>query len=248
MSDVKHNNVFFILVRPNFLGNIGSSARAVKNFGFRNLRFVEPPRNYKDSEARRMAVGAFDLLKGAEVFPTLSEALADVSLAVGTTSGQQRELEPLTLIEVAAEIVSTADNNRVALIFGDERNGLTRRELERCHQVVTVPTDPTFPALNMAQAVAICAYELTRSSPAVPASNPTYTKGVEDDELFSKIGALLDAVHFSRTFNRDNILSEIRQLYQRTRPTGRELDLLKGALRKINDRLDKQRDPDTRHE
>ncbi len=84
------HNFVFILVRPNFLGNIGSSARVLKNFGFGQMRLVTPPKNYLDSESRRMAVDAFDVLKKARVFDSLATALEDITMSVATSSGQYR--------------------------------------------------------------------------------------------------------------------------------------------------------------
>lgn len=232
------NNVSFILVRPQFLGNIGSIARVLKNFGFSSLRLVQPPRNYKDAEARKMSVGAFDLLKQAQVFATLSDALADVNLAVGTTSGKQREVSPLPIAAISAELTAgAAAGNRVAIVLGDEVNGLPRADLERCHHVITVPTDAQFPALNVAQAAGIIAYELTRQPPAAPGAPVLYSVGKDDDKMFAALGDILDAAGFSRSFNRQGVLSELRQFYQRAHPTAREADLLSGALMRINQKL-----------
>ena len=232
-----NSNVFFIVVRPVFLGNIGSIARVLKNFGFSNLRLVQPPPNYKDSEARRMSVGAFDILKQAQVFKTLSEALEDINVAVGTTSGQQREHAPQPLPFVAPQIIGAATTNRVGFVFGDERDGLSRAELERCHYVITVPTDAAFPALNVAQAVGITAYELIRMPPPDDPSAAAFSSGKDDDALFALFDQLLQQVEFSRTFNRTSILSELRRFYQRAHPTARESDLLTGALHRINQKL-----------
>jgi TrmH family RNA methyltransferase len=210
----------------------------LKNFGFTDLRLVEPPRNYKDAEARKMSVGAFDILKNATTFDTLSAALKDVNFAVGTTSGQQREFEPLTLDKVITQIEETAGHNRVALVFGDERNGLTRQELERCHHAITIQTNPDFPALNVAQAIAICAYEISRHDlRKTGKTNASYPAGETDDEFFAQVQTLFDRISFSRTFNRETVLSELRQLYQRARPSTRELDLLKGVLHRVNNEL-----------
>jgi tRNA (cytidine32/uridine32-2'-O)-methyltransferase len=232
-----NGNVHFILVRPLFLGNIGSIARVLKNFGFDNLRLVQPPRNYKDAEARRMSVGAFDILKQAQVFETLSDALKDINVVIGTTSGQQREHDPQPIQTVSPKILSAAKDNQVGLVFGDERNGLSRTELERCHSVITVPTDAEFAALNVAQAVGIIAYELIREQTSEAPRTATYSSGQADDELFVLIDQLLDKVEFSKKFNRVTVLSELRQFYQRAQPTARESDLLGGAMHRINQKL-----------
>jgi TrmH family RNA methyltransferase len=230
-------NIIFILVRPQFLGNLGSTARVMKNFGFEKLRLVAPPHNYKGAEARKMAVGAFDILKNAELYATLGEALSDVVLAVGTTSGNQREFkqEPIDasarFIAESSSSESAAATNRCAIVFGDEVNGLSRAELQRCHHVTTVPTNPEFAALNLSQAVGICAYELNRALGGArnqPAQE--YPTGAFDDELFASLEQLLNDTGFTRTFNRAKVMAELRSFYQRAHPTKREAELLMGAL------------------
>jgi TrmH family RNA methyltransferase len=232
-------NVFFILVRPIYLGNIGSAARVLKNFGFRNLRFVQPPRGYRDSEARRMSVDAFDVLKESRVFESVDEALKDINIAIGTTSAQQRSLEPALLDTVSPSLIAATHNSNVAFLFGDERNGLLKDELQRCHHIITIPTDPQFAAMNLSQAIAVCAYEMIRAGSASIGDQKPLTTGEADDVLFKQLDLMLDAVGFTKSFNRTNIISELRTLYQRAHPTEREYDLLKGALHKINDALNR---------
>lgn len=185
-----------------------------------------------------MAVGAFDVLKHCEVFSTLSEALEDISLAVGTTSGQSRSESPAPLLTVAPLAMHTSQKQLVAFVFGDERDGLTRAELARCHRIITIPTNPDFPALNVAQAVGIIAYELTRiesaSGAEVEKARPT---GRADDQLFVQMDEMLDRIQFTRKYNRQVILQELRALYQRMYPSEREADILHGILRRLNQSL-----------
>lgn len=231
-------NVHFILVRPQFLGNLGSTARVMKNFGLHRLRLVAPPKNYKDAEARKMSVGAFDVLKSAETFNTLEEALSDITLAIGTTSGKQREFPPEPFASLLPAISERLANNKCAIIFGDEVNGLLRSELQRCHHIATVPTTPDFPALNLSQAAGIAAYELSKLAGTQPqdATNTTYSTGTTDDAIFAQLDRLLDDAGFTRTFNRDKVIAELRSFYQRAHPTVREAELLFGALMKLNAR------------
>lgn len=230
-------NIYFILVRPQFLGNLGSTARVMKNFGLHRLRLVAPPKNYKDAEARKMSVGAFDVLKSAEIFNTLEEALADITLAIGTTSGKQREFPPEPFASLLPSLSGRMANNKCAIIFGDEVNGLLRSELQRCHHIATVPTAPDFPALNLSQAAGIAAYELSKLAGATTqGTNGTYSTGTTDDAIFAQLDRLLDDAGFTRTFNRDKVMAELRSFYQRAHPTRREAELLLGALIKLNAR------------
>jgi TrmH family RNA methyltransferase len=235
-------NIHFILVRPEFLGNIGATARVLKNFGFSNLRLVQPPRNYKDAEARQMSVGAFDILKSGVVFGSLADALKDISYAIGTSSGHQRTQPLADYNETLAGISETVAHNDVAIVFGDEKNGLGKEELERCNVVVRIPTASEFPSMNIAQAVCIFAYELSKITnesnqvikPQVERERPT---GLNDDEITAQLNNLLEHVEFSRKFNKELVLRQLLSFYKRADPTKREGDLLRGILYKLNQSL-----------
>ena len=237
------NNIIFILVRPNFLGNIGSTARVMKNFGFSQLRLVNPPRNYLDAEARKMAVDAFDVLKSARVENSLSNALKDINLAFSTSACQHRTEEPEALGLLVDKIhqQDLTHENKVAFVFGDERDGLTREEIARCHELILVPTEPTFASLNLAQALGIVAYELSRlnSLQNCNASSDILPCGAEEDELMQLTSELMDKANFSRRYNRDLVVLQLRNALQKMRPNKREFDLLRGFLLRLNDKLNK---------
>lgn len=234
------NNFTFVLVRPEFLGNIGSVARVMKNFGFSNLRLVGAPRNYLDAEARKMSVGAFDVLKNAQTFDGLAESLKDINLAIGTTSGHQRQEPPEELEALSAKFVDLAQQNKIAFVLGNERDGLTRDELARCHRIIRVLTAPEFPSLNLSQAVGIICYELMRTQKTGRIGQDpclTLSTGSLDDELMTLLDEVLHDAGFTRTYNRDNVVTQLRRFYQRAHPSSREAELLKGALLRIKQRL-----------
>lgn len=199
-----------------------------------------------------MSVGAFDILKSGVVFGSLSDALKDISYAVGTSSGQQRTQPLGDYNQTIAEVCETADYNQVAIVFGDEKNGLGKEELERCNVVVRIPTAPEFAAMNMAQAVCVFAYELSKSTgesnqvtPQIERERPT---GSNDDELSVQLNNLLDHVEFSRKFNKELVLRQLLSFYKRADPTKREGDLLRGILYKLNQSLASNRDLEDRFE
>ncbi|MDP3507734.1 MAG: TrmH family RNA methyltransferase [Candidatus Melainabacteria bacterium] len=238
------NNIVFILVRPNFLGNIGSTARVMKNFGFSQLRLVNPPRNYLDAEARKMAVDAFDVLKGARVENSLSNALRDVNLAFSTSACQHRTEEPESLGLLVEKIhqQDLTSENKVAFVFGDERDGLTKEEIARCHELILVPTEPTFASLNLAQALGIVAYELSRHAGLLSCKSTgseLLPCGAEEDELMQLTSELMDKANFSRRYNRDLVALQLRNALQKMRLNKREFDLLRGFLLRLNDKLNK---------
>jgi TrmH family RNA methyltransferase len=236
------SNVRFISCRPYYLGNIGSIARALKNFGFEHLVLVQPPNNYKDAEARMMAVGAFDVLKKCAVFDGFAPAIEEVTMVYGTTSGRQRAQNLITLQEAAEEAAALSHDNVVAFAFGDEKNGLETDELVRCHRLVHIPTNPEFPAMNLAQAVCVTAYELTRANQFGLADRntpPKYTRRQlpatkDENEFFTSVEELFHLIDFTRPHNKKVVFDDLRKLYQRMSPTKRELDLVRSALYRLN--------------
>ena len=160
-------NFAFVLVRPLQAGNVGSAARALKNMGLGDLRLVAPRAAAGGRAAASMAVHAGDVLRNAQRYDSLGDALADCTLAVGTTCrpGLYRS-GVVGLREAAAQLVAEAAANRVAIIFGPEDTGLVNRELKLCQRLITIPTAPEYPSLNLAQAVMLVAYELMMAAGA----------------------------------------------------------------------------------
>ena len=156
-----------VLVRPRNPLNIGAAARAMTNFGAQYLRVVNPFRlAFREA---RSAVGAAEVLKSAEEFTTLAEAVADCSLVIGTTAVGDRILQqPLRRLgdEAASAVRATLENGRVALLFGSEKTGLSNDNFSYCHWLLNIPTREENISMNLGQAVAVCLYELARSATA----------------------------------------------------------------------------------
>src|SRR6185369_16952257 len=153
-------NILVILVRPRGSGNIGSVARAMKNVGARELAIVGQART-RSFWARAMAVHGREILSAAQSYATIREAIADCCLVVGTTcrSGLYRK-HSQTPRELAPKMFTATKNGKVALIFGPEDHGLSNKDLEHCQLLITIPTHPEYPSLNVAQAAVICLYEI----------------------------------------------------------------------------------------
>src|SRR2546422_702749 len=153
-------SIRIVLSRPTHPGNIGAVARAMKNMGLAQLVLVAPQR-YPDAEATALAAGAVDVLESARVCGALDEAIDNCHLVIGTSARNRRIGWPALDPKQGAErLVTGAGQGPVALVFGQERTGLTNEELDRCQFVVTIPTSETYSSLNVASAVQILAYEL----------------------------------------------------------------------------------------
>jgi tRNA/rRNA methyltransferase len=174
-----------VLLRPRNPENLGAVARAMKNFGLSDWSIAELG-THDFASMRRVAVHAEELLDRPRLVRTLDEAVADCAWVVGTSSRRVRGKRLLKPDEVAAEAIARAGEGRTAIVFGDERSGLTNAEVLRCHDLSVIPTEPEQPSLNLAQAVMLYAYEVRRAlregapaagGPARPAS------GATDEEL-----------------------------------------------------------------
>ena len=157
-------NIHVVLCQPRNPLNIGAAARAVSNFGCGNMRLVSPfDLAFREAVS---AVGGAQVLRDAQVFDTVPEAIADCRLVVGTTAVGNRELQHvLQRMEAAGpELRRSAQNAPVALLFGSEKFGLTNEEMSHCHWLAHIPTSPETPSMNLGQAVAICLYEVMRET------------------------------------------------------------------------------------
>lgn len=230
-----------VLVRPREEGNVGAACRAMVNMGLSELRLVEPA-PVLGEVARRFAVGAGGVLEGARRFSSLGEALAPFRRVVGTTSARDRALSVpvVTPRELAGRLPAGGRDLPTALVFGPEVGGLTNDELALCHWLVTVPCAPEQPTLNLAQAVLIVAYELFVGEGAEPLADaevePPASTG-ELDGLFEHLTGVLEHVGFARDSTFHGVVRDLRQLAGRARPTEREVTILRGVLRRVQNAL-----------
>ena len=227
----------FVLYRPQSAGNIGAAARALKNMGFDDLRLVgRGPLN--DREAVKMAVHADDILANAKVFPSLADALADCSIAVGTTSRRGGYRSRATALRPAAEeLEALASSNKIAIVFGREDRGLTNRELKLCNRLVTISTAPEYPSLNLAQAVMVVAYELmmagNESATGDARRSPQFVEASVSDPMLERMAEALVSIGFIPDDNPDHIMFAIREIFGRSGLTSREVEILNGMARQM---------------
>ena len=151
-----------VLVRPQLGENIGKAARAMLNFGLTELRLVTPRDGWPNPSAGPAAAGADEVLHGAVVYPTLAEAVADCSHVFATTVRKRGVTKPVLTPEEAAREIHVA-SGRCAIVFGAERSGLETEDVALARAIITVPVNPEFASLNLAQAVILCAYEWSKN-------------------------------------------------------------------------------------
>jgi tRNA/rRNA methyltransferase len=223
-----------VLVRSRNPLNIGAAARAMSNFGFQNLRLVNP---WEPSYlGARSAVGASQVLLNAEVFGSVAEAVADCALVVGTSAVGERELHhPLHVLERGAEMMrrglATAP---VALLFGSEKFGLSNEDLSHCHWLMHIPTRSEHISMNLGQAVAVCLYELARGATDELQPSEQLPASAEEVERISQI--LFEALRISGyvpSAGEAAALEKVRRLLRRLNPKQDDALALLGMMRQI---------------
>jgi tRNA/rRNA methyltransferase len=225
----------FVLFSPKSSGNVGAAARALKNMGFGDLRLVAP-RDYDPRAAAAMAVHADDVLDRARIYPDLAAALADRTLTVGTTCriGPYRS-ETRSLRDAAPTLIAESAANRVAMVFGPEDFGLTNVEIAQCHRLITIPTAPDYPSLNLAQAVIVVAYELmlAAGTARVPMDAGEWAPASGVDAMHRRMAEALVAIGFLPDDNPDHLMLTLRAMLGRSGIRPRELDILNGIARQV---------------
>src|SRR5262245_60417201 len=244
MSTANLSRCRIVLVRPHYAGNLGATARVMRNFGLTDLVLVAPYCFTTDLEARRMARGGLSVLDSALVVPELGEALADCVFAVATsslTAGVIRSGTVGTAAERMPELLAAADAGPVAVVFGPEPHGLSNEEIGRCHGLVHIPVDGEYSSLNLAQAVAICCYELRKASskalndargqPETPVR--AVAAFADQERMYEHLREALTAVGYLFGEKADSLMHGVRHLIGRAQPTQQEVKILHGLARQM---------------
>ena len=227
-------NLRIVLVRPQYSGNIGAIARAMSNFGMKDLALVNPAPVHRQ-QAEMMAVHAREILDSMQVHTSLRAAVADCGLVVGTTCrpGLYRE-HAVALRTLAPTLAVAATTNRVALVFGPEDSGLSNEDLCGCHQLLMIPTAPTYTSLNVAQAVVLCCSEIflaaqSEEKPLVP----SFAVAERQELMYERLKQALLQVGFLHKDNPEHIMLALRRLFGRAGLEERDVRILLGMARQI---------------
>jgi tRNA (cytidine32/uridine32-2'-O)-methyltransferase len=238
-------NIRIVLVDTSHPGNIGATARAMKNMSLRQLHLVTP-QHYPHQEATSRASGADDLLNNANVVSSLDDALTGCRLVVGT-SARTRSIDwPIVSPrEAAVKLVQEAKQGDVALVFGRERSGLTNSELDRCTFLVHIPTNEAYSSLNLAAAVQILAYEIYLAQQQGTKEEPDSQRDLATADMLQgfheHLAQALDDIGFTDPRQSQKLLRRLRSLFQRARPDRDEINILRGILSAVQGRKSMRR-------
>jgi tRNA/rRNA methyltransferase len=230
-----------VLVEPQLGQNIGMAARAMGNFGLKELRIVNPRDGWPNIHAARAASGADDIIAGVRLFDTAAAAIADCSLVFATTARAHDQAKPVLAPEQAVRemVTEIAGEGRAAILFGRERWGLTNEEVALADRIVTFPVDPQFASLNLAQAVLLMGYEWFKCAkrgvlPFAATERSARATQQQVQAFFDTLVAELDRVEFLRPpEKRDTMIVNLRNIFVRMEPTKQDMQTLHGAIKAI---------------
>jgi tRNA/rRNA methyltransferase len=226
-----------ILVEPQLGENIGAAARAMANFGLSRLRLVKPRQAWPNPQAQKMASGADRVLDQAVVYDTLQAAIADCSLLLATTARAHDQTKPVIGADGAAALCAPriAAGETVGILFGRERYGLENHEVGLADQIVTLPVNPAFASLNLAQAVAIIAYEwFKHTGSGLPFTMPEKSPAAQKQQFqafFDLLERELEAIEYFRPpAKRGTMQLNLRNIFTRMQPSQQDVRTLHGVV------------------
>lgn len=238
-----------VLVEPQDLVNIAVAVRVAKNFGLTDVRLVNP-REFDAWRIEGIAHNTADLLERVRIVATLDEAIADCVYAVALTARERRAKRTvLRPRAAAAALVERAGDGPVAMVAGREDKGLTNDELDRCHALVTIPTNPDYRSINLAQAVCVLCYEslLARTGLESPLKPPRRRADMatadQMERLFGDWQRALDAIDFFKTRQPEFVMRSLREVLFRADLDGREATLLRAVALEVVRYLDRTEKP-----
>ena len=225
-----------VLVRPQLGQNIGKSARAMLNFGLNELRLVSPRDGWPNPDSGPSASGADAVLEQAKVFATAQEAVADCSAVYAATVRRRDLVMPVIGPEEMAATIS-ASSERSAILFGPERSGLETEEVALASAIVTVPINPEFASLNLAQAVILFAYEWSKQSALSQPPAKDLEAPASHGELEGLIGQLdaelVTKGYFHPASRTQATRNTIRTIFTKTGWSSREVKAVRGIIRAL---------------
>jgi tRNA/rRNA methyltransferase len=230
------NKPLIVLVRPQLGQNIGKAARAMLNFGLTEMRLVAPRDGWPNPDAGPAASGADVVLEQARVFPTVHEAIADCSTVFASTVRRRDLVMPVVGPAEMADSIA-ASGQRSAILFGPERSGLETEEVALANAIVTVPINPEFASLNLAQAVILLAYEWSKrtelAQPPAKELEPVAPHG-DLEGLINQLDEALQAKGYFHPPSRTQATrNTIRTIFTKTGWSSREIKAVRGIIRAL---------------
>ncbi|MEH6447737.1 MAG: RNA methyltransferase [Oleispira sp.] len=243
------DSVRIVLVQTYHPGNIGAIARAMKTMGLKELVLVDPT-DFPAEEASSRAAGALDVLENAKVVATLPEALADCTQVFATSARKRNYTRPQVTAEEAAGWIKANPNEKIAIVFGRERMGLSNEQLGLCQQLLYIPGNPEYDVLNIGSAVQIVSYELFKqlgmhrdeietseintSEAETEDSSEEYASQQDMERFYQHLESTLSDTGFLVKNHPGEAIQRLQQMFARAQPNAKELRMLRGILGSVD--------------
>ncbi len=233
------SHIKIVLVETSHPGNIGAVARAMKNMAMSNLRLVSP-KIFPSADATSRASGANDILSGAEIYDSLSDAIADCQIVLGASARDRTISWPeLTARDCAEKFVRGEETlkTKVAIVFGRENSGLKNHELDLCHYLLRIPCNSDYSSLNLAAAVQVVSYELfiatgQREESTIGDKNADPLASQKQMDLFYQhLQQTIADIGFLHADKTQSVMRRLRRIFNRIELDTKELDILRGIFR-----------------
>ena len=227
-----------ILVKPRNPQNIGAAARAMGNFGFEDLRLVNPwDPTWQEAKS---AVGASPILKKAKVFNTVEEAAKDANILIATTALKNRKpfQQILTLNKIESFIKENKDK-KIAILFGSEKTGLTAEDIDKADYILNIPTTAKVPSINLAQAVILCCWEFAKNNLKTPRANIGKSATIKEKEIaFNNLSILFDKLDLPPILNKKICTQKLQKISAAKKFTKEDIFFINSIIQKIIKKLD----------
>jgi tRNA (cytidine32/uridine32-2'-O)-methyltransferase len=241
------DSIRIVLVQTYHPGNIGAIARAMKTMGLKELYLVDP-REYPAEEASNRAAGALDVLDSATVVQTLPDALADCTQVFATSARKRNYTRPQVTAEEASNWISENPNEKIAIVFGRERMGLSNEQLGLCQQLLYIPGNPEYDVLNIGSAVQIVSYELFKQfgqhrddieDPTLTTNSSAdreeeYASQLDMERFYTHLESTLSDTGFLVKNHPGEAMQRLQQMFARAQPNAKELRMLRGILGSVD--------------
>lgn len=227
-----------ILVKPRNPQNIGAAARAMGNFGFEDLRLVNPwDPTWQEAKS---AVGASPILKKAKVFDSLKEATNDANIIIATTALKNRKpFQQILTLNKIDTFIKENKNQKIALLFGNEKTGLNAEDIDLADYILNIPTTAKVPSINLAQAVILCCWEFSKYNLKTPRTNIKKSATVKEKEIaFNNISILLDKLDLPPILNKKICTQKIQKISAAKNFTKEDIFFINSITQKIIKKLD----------
>tara|TARA_B100001564_G_scaffold356775_1_gene371623 strand:- start:719 stop:1429 length:711 start_codon:yes stop_codon:yes gene_type:complete len=228
------SNINIVLVNTSHPGNIGSTARAMKTMGLKNLTLVEP-KKFPSDIANAQAVGCIDILDNALISPTLRDALASSKLTIGFSARSRKSNIPSLSIDKLMILLNEYAKENISIVFGNEQSGLSNEELQLCNYLVSIPTDSAYTSLNLASSVQIFTYEYfkSRNTKSLRAKSSDLANHASKLVLIEKFLYIMEYLDIITNKNKKSLIQNIHIIFNKSNLSENEVNLYLGILSKI---------------